>query len=111
MPADLGGGMPIVNRFRKRTRIVLNVPCVALNLKVMTLAESIAATPVIYQTALGKDVKSMTHEQFESERLYRTAIAVAKSMLLDGIIDQCDFDKIDALLVAEFRPIIAGINP
>ncbi len=77
----------------------------------MMLVESIAATSVIYQTDSRKDILVMTHEQFERERLYRTAVALAKSMLRQGIIEPYDFDKIDSLLMAEFRPIIAGIYP
>lgn len=53
----------------------------------------------------------MTHEQFESEKLYRAAIAIAKSMLRQGIINQNDYHIIDALMLAKFRPILVGLYP
>lgn len=53
----------------------------------------------------------MTHEQFEREKLYRAAIAIAKSMLRQGIINEDDFHKIDTLMLERFRPILAGLYP
>lgn len=49
----------------------------------------------------------MTPAQFDREKNYRVSLALAKSMLSLGLIDKKDFSKIDALLVAKYRPVIA----
>lgn len=48
----------------------------------------------------------MTQEQFDSEKNYRISLAVAKRMLLDGIISEQDYKKIDTILLNKYRPLL-----
>ena len=59
--------------------------------------------------ALEEREDAMTHEQFERENRYRIAMALAQSMLKQGVIDEEDFRKIDAIMLAKFSPILAGL--
>ena len=56
-------------------------------------------------------MRTITHELFEREKQYRLAIAVAKSMLHDGVIDEDDYRIIDTKLLEHFRPVLAGLYP
>ena len=56
-------------------------------------------------------MRTITHELFEREKRYRLAIAVAKSMLRKGIIDEDDYRDIDTKLLTYFRPVLAGLYP
>lgn len=77
----------------------------------MVQRASIAATPVISKTVLGKRGLSMTKEQLKREQNYYTAIALAKMLLRDGTINAVDYQQIDTMMQAKFRPIIAGLYP
>lgn len=50
----------------------------------------------------------MTKEQFEREKKYQAALAVARSMLKKGVINETDFLRIEAKLRVKFRPILGG---
>lgn len=50
----------------------------------------------------------MTKEQFEREKKYQAALAVARSMLKKGVIDEADFLRIEANLAAKFKPVLGG---
>ncbi len=50
----------------------------------------------------------MTKEQFEREKKYQAALAVARSMLRQGVINEADFQRIDARLAAKFKPVLGG---
>lgn len=50
----------------------------------------------------------MTKEQFEREKKYQAALAVARSMLKEGVINEEDFLRIEANLRAKFKPILGG---
>jgi len=50
----------------------------------------------------------MTKEQFEREKRYQAALAVARSMHAHGVVDEEDFRKIEARLTAKFQPIFGG---
>ena len=50
----------------------------------------------------------MTKEQFDREKKYQAALAVAREMLQKGIINE-DFLRIEARLAAKFRPVLGGI--
>jgi hypothetical protein len=52
----------------------------------------------------------MTKDQFEREKNYRSALAIAKSMLIEEIINQDDYLTIDTILINEFRPLFGGMN-
>ena len=53
----------------------------------------------------------MTKEQFARETRYETAMAVARVMLKNGVIDERDFRKIDTILRRKHRPPIGGLCP
>ncbi len=48
----------------------------------------------------------MTPEQFDREKKYQAALAVARTMLRQGIINDDDFDKTEAILREKFSPMI-----
>lgn len=50
----------------------------------------------------------MTKEQFEREKKYQAALAVARSMLRENVIDREDFLRIEARLREKFRPVLGG---
>ena len=52
----------------------------------------------------------MNKDQLDREMNYRAALAIARLMLSDGVINQDDYLAIDTILIAEFRPVFGGIN-
>lgn len=48
----------------------------------------------------------MTYEQFEREKNYRVSLAIAKTMLAKGIINEQDYEKIDTILLDKYRPLL-----
>lgn len=63
--------------------------------------------PVISKRDLGKGA-AMTGEQFEREKKYQAALAVARSMLRQNVINREDFLRIEARLKEKFRPVLGG---
>lgn len=53
----------------------------------------------------------MTHDHLKREVDYRVAIALARSLLQEGMIDDADYRSIDAYMIARFRPILSGLYP
>jgi hypothetical protein len=56
----------------------------------------------------------MTEEQFSHEKTYQAALAIARAMHQQGIIDDGDLDKIERVLRIRFCPFIGafqGANP
>ncbi len=53
----------------------------------------------------------MTHEQFDREKKYQAALAVARRLLRQGIIDADDFNKTEVILRQKFRPFIGSYAP
>ena len=51
----------------------------------------------------------MTKEQFDREKKYQAALAVAREMLQKGIINEADFLRIEARLAVKVRPVLGGI--
>lgn len=51
---------------------------------------------------------AMTKEQFEREKKYQAALAVARSMLRQGVIDGADLVRIEAMLKEKFKPVLGG---
>jgi hypothetical protein len=70
-----------------------------------------AAILAISHTVLGKVVSRLTREQFERERMYRVAMAIAKSMLQQELINAEDYAIIDTIMMQKYRPILSGIYP
>ena len=50
----------------------------------------------------------MTKEQFEREKKYQAALAVARSMLRQGVINDADLVRIEARLKEKFKPVLGG---
>ena len=57
------------------------------------------------------EAAGMTPDQLKSEKDYRAAMVLARSLLREGSIDEADYRAIDAHMIAKFRPIIAGLYP
>ena len=53
----------------------------------------------------------MTKEQFDREKYYGAAMAVARAMLSKGIITEDDYLKVDAIFTEKYQPLIGGQNP
>ena len=56
----------------------------------------------------------MTREQFDREKKYQAALAVARAMLKNGIITEDDYTKTEEVLRDKFCPFIGafqGANP
>lgn len=53
----------------------------------------------------------MTPVQFEQETRFNAALAVAKSLLSQGLIDAQEYEKIREMFVQKYRPLIGGIWP
>ncbi len=52
----------------------------------------------------------MTQEQFDREKKYQAALAVARSLLREGIIDDDDFTKVEDVLRRKFCPLIGAFR-
>lgn len=63
--------------------------------------------PVISRSGSGKEA-TMTKEQFEREKKYQAALAVARSMLRQGVINEADLRRIEARLKEKFKPVLGG---
>ena len=50
----------------------------------------------------------MTTEQFEREKRYQAALAVARFMLRQNVIDKDDFERIEDKLRVKFHPVLGG---
>lgn len=68
---------------------------------------NIVLMPAISRHVSGKEA-TMTKEQFEREKKYQAALAVARSMLKQDVINEDDFLRIEAKLREKFRPILGG---
>lgn len=63
--------------------------------------------PVISKRGLGKGA-AMTKEQFDREKKYQAALAMARCMLRENVINGEDFLRIEARLREKFRPVLGG---
>jgi len=71
---------------------------------------NIAVVPVISISA-SKEGLSVTKEQFDREKNYGAAMAVARAMLSNGIITQEEYSRIDAMFTEKYRPLIGSEMP
>lgn len=69
---------------------------------------NIALMPAILKRGLGKGAAAMTKEQFEREKKYQAALAVARCMRRENVINGEDFQRIEAWLKEKFRPVLGG---
>lgn len=70
-------------------------------------AGNIVPMPVISRRGSGKEA-AMTKEQFEREKKYQAALAVARAMLRQGVINEADLRRIEARLKEKFKPVLGG---
>lgn len=66
---------------------------------------SIVPMPAISQHGSAEEA-TMTKEQFDREKKYQAALAIARAMLQQGIIEEADFNKTEAILRDKFSPFI-----
>ena len=52
----------------------------------------------------------MTKEQFERETNFFCALAIAKCMLMECIIDNEDYNEVESMLIEEYNPLIAKLQ-
>ena len=103
------GGKHIGTRARKRRRFRCSAhPAVAYLRITPGTTGNIAATPAIFAIVLGRK-SSMTNEQFEREMRYRISMAVANSMLRQGLINQAEYNDFNRLMVDKHRPLIGDL--
>jgi len=53
----------------------------------------------------------VTSEQFSREKNYQASLAIARAMLKNGVIDDGDFDKMEAAFCIKFCPCFKRANP
>ena len=68
---------------------------------------NIVLMPAISKHVSGKGA-AMTKEQFDREKKYQAALAVARSMLRQKVIDEEDFLRIEARIKEKFNPVLGG---
>lgn len=68
---------------------------------------SIVPTPAISQRGSEKET-AMTKEQFDREKKYQAALAVARDMLRQGVIDESDYIITEEIMRKKFHPVIGS---
>ena len=53
----------------------------------------------------------MTKEQFDREKRYGAAMALARAMLNKGIITEEEYRRIDTMFTEKYRPLIGCPKP
>ena len=71
---------------------------------------NIAVVPVI-SISVSKEGLSVTKEQFDREKNYGAAVAVARAMLNKGIITQEEYSRIEAVFAQKYQPVIGCKMP
>lgn len=51
----------------------------------------------------------MNKDQFEREKNFSAALAVAKRLLKQGVITKEDFNKLQKIFVLKYRPVIGSL--
>ena len=51
----------------------------------------------------------MPEKEFHAEKMYQTTRSIAKAMLKRGIITESEYAKIDARMLARFKPAISSL--
>lgn len=68
---------------------------------------NIAVMPAISQHG-SENETTMTPAQFDREKKYQAALAIARSMLEQGVINEEDYLITEQILRKKFRPIIGS---
>ncbi len=53
---------------------------------------------------------TMTAEQFDREKSYGAAVAIAKALHAKGLIDEKEYGKVEAMLIKKYRPLLGGLQ-
>jgi hypothetical protein len=53
----------------------------------------------------------MSEERFDSERLYQTTMALARSLRDRGVITEDELSAIDTMMLEKYRPLLGGLCP
>lgn len=56
-----------------------------------------------------KAVSRMTEIQFQAEKRYQVALAIAKALLEKGLLTQEEYAVIDTILLDKFRPSLGTL--
>ena len=64
---------------------------------------NIVVITVILIIVLVKGIQEMNEQQFEREKNYRVALAIAKAILLKEIVDKKDFKIINKMLIKKMN--------
>ena len=56
-----------------------------------------------------EQIYPLTHEQFTAELNYQTAMAIARSMLKRGLIDENQYSLIDTRFAQEYKPFFSTL--
>lgn len=88
--------------------ILLPAPAAENHFKAMVIVpENFVPMPVILQPG-SEGVRAMNREQFDREKKYQAALAVARSMLRQNVINEKDFFHIEGKLREKFKPVSGG---
>lgn len=68
---------------------------------------NIAVMPAISQHG-SENATTMTKKQFDREKKYQAALAIARSMLEQGVINEEDYLIAEQILRKKFEPIIGS---
>ena len=63
------------------------------------------------KTAVTDDTPMLTHDQFQRELSYRTALSAARRLQTEEIITRREFVRIDTFLRRKFSPVWGGLYP
>lgn len=51
----------------------------------------------------------MTEKEFKREKEYQATMSIVHAMVKSGIINQCDYEKIKALMLQKYSPLLGSL--
>ena len=90
--------------------MVLSAP-VAVKFSSAPATVNTADIHVIFPAVSRWEGLPVTKEQFDRERRYGAAMAVARAMLSKGIITEDDYKKVEVAFTEKYRPLIGPLIP
>jgi len=107
--ADSNGGTVTRNRFL----VERYTPSLALVAESHSQLTAIPAASIAVTTAMSwrasKDANRMTEKQFQAEKQYQVALAMAKTLLEKGLLTREEYAAIDATLLDKFKPCLGAL--
>ena len=58
---------------------------------------------------IGKEIKTMTNEQFELQKQYEARMSIMRALLSEGLITKSEYDKIDTKFLKKYKPIFGSL--